>query len=67
MKPAASMRNLYREECGRENLCSVVSFSKVVASEWMEGSVAASAVRKRCSLIEVILTDVIVTHRRTLT
>ena len=48
-------------------LCNVVSSSKDVASDWMEGSVAASAVRKRCSMIEGILTDVIVRHRRTLT
>jgi hypothetical protein len=50
-----------------KSLCSVVSASKVVASDWMEGSVAVSAFRKRCSVIERILTDVIARHRRTLT
>jgi len=44
-----------------------VSSSEVVVSDWMEGSMAAIAVRKRYSVIEGILTDVIVRHRRTLT
>ena len=45
----------------------MVSASRVVASGWMEGSVAVSAARGRHFVMEGILTGVIAGHKRTLT
>jgi len=50
-----------------ENLSSMVSASRVVASGWMEGSMVVSGARQRHSVIEGIRTCVIARHRRTLT
>ena len=45
-----------------ENLSSMVSANRVVASGWMKGSMVVSVARQRHSLIEGILTCVIARH-----
>jgi hypothetical protein len=49
------------------SLISMVSANRVVVIGWRVGGVVGSAARKRCSVIEGILTCVAVRHRRTLT
>ena len=44
-----------------------MSASRVVASGWMEGGVVVSVAGQRHSVIEGILTCVVVRHRKTLT
>jgi hypothetical protein len=45
----------------------MVSANRVVASDWMKGSVVVSVAGERRSVIEGILTCVIARHRRTFT